>query len=86
MDSVSTPRISASMLDSHVGANVMVVGQVIQLRGETALLNAGGQISLLIDNNVHLVAGNGAQIIGKVNQDMSIKVWNAMDLGSNVGM
>ncbi|KAI0150305.1 replication factor A protein 3-domain-containing protein [Xylariaceae sp. FL1272] len=84
MDSVSTPRISASMLDSHVGANVMVVGQVIQLRGDTALLDAAGQISLLIDNNVHLVAGNGAQIIGKVNPDMSIKVWNAMDLGSNV--
>jgi replication factor A3 len=31
------------------------------------------------------MAGNGAQIIGRVNPDMSIKVYNALDLGSNVG-
>lgn len=32
------------------------------------------------------MVGNGAQIIGKVNPDLSIKVLNAVDLGSNVGM
>lgn len=31
------------------------------------------------------MAGNGAQIIGRVNPDMSVKVYNAVDLGSNVG-
>lgn len=32
------------------------------------------------------MVGNGAQIIGKVNPDLSIKVLNAIDLGNNVGM
>lgn len=32
------------------------------------------------------MAGNGAQIIGKVNPDMSIKVYNARDLGGDIGM
>lgn len=33
----------------------------------------------------HLSAGNGAQIIGKVNPDLSIKVLSSMDLGTEVG-
>lgn len=31
------------------------------------------------------MVGNGAQIIGKVNPDLTIKVLNAIDLGNNVG-
>lgn len=31
------------------------------------------------------MAGNGAQIIGKVNPDLSVKVYNALDLGDDVG-
>lgn len=34
----------------------------------------------------HLTPGNGVQIIGKVNSDLSIKVMSSLDLGSNVGM
>lgn len=34
----------------------------------------------------HLLVGNAAQLIGKVNPDLSIKVLTSMDLGSNVGM
>lgn len=33
----------------------------------------------------HLSAGNGVQIIGKVNPDLSIKVLSSMDLGTGVG-
>lgn len=32
------------------------------------------------------MAGNGAQVIGKVLDDLSVKVYNAKDLGSNIGM
>lgn len=32
------------------------------------------------------MVGNGAQVIGKVNPDLTVKVLNAIDLGSNVGM
>ncbi len=33
----------------------------------------------------HLSAGNGVQIIGKVNPDLSIKVLSSIDLGTGVG-
>ncbi|KAJ2978121.1 hypothetical protein NUW58_g7592 [Xylaria curta] len=84
MESVSTPRISADMLDSYVGQNVILVGKVMQLRGESALLDANGQVNALLNRESHLKAGNGAQIIGRVNPDLSVKVYNALDLGNNV--
>ncbi|KAI0439949.1 replication factor A protein 3-domain-containing protein [Xylaria telfairii] len=84
MESVSTPRISANMLPSYVGQNVIVVGKVLQLRGESALLEANGEVNAILNRESHLMAGNGAQIIGRVNPDLSVKVYNALDLGNNV--
>lgn len=45
MDSQSTPRATAPYLDSYVGRNVTIVGKVVQLRGEQAVVNADGNIS-----------------------------------------
>ncbi|KAI0546304.1 replication factor A protein 3 [Xylaria curta] len=84
MEAVSTPRINAPLLPSYVGQNVIVVGKVLQLRGESASLEANGEVNVLLNHECHLMAGNGAQIIGKVNPDLSIKVYNAKDLGNNV--
>ncbi|KAI0897785.1 replication factor A protein 3-domain-containing protein [Annulohypoxylon nitens] len=84
MESTSTPRISATLMDSYVGQNVIIVGKVVQLRGDTAFLEADGQIQANLNRDCHLMVGNGAQIIGKVNPDLSIKVLNAIDLGNNV--
>ncbi|KAI1390994.1 uncharacterized protein F4822DRAFT_426847 [Hypoxylon trugodes] len=83
MESTSTPRISAALMDSYVGQNVIIVGKVQQLRGDTAFLEADGQIQANLNRDCHLMVGNGAQIIGKVNPDLTIKVLNAMDLGNN---
>ncbi|KAI0381822.1 hypothetical protein F5Y04DRAFT_280470 [Hypomontagnella monticulosa] len=85
MESTSTPRISAALMDSYVGQNVIIVGKVLQLRGEVAFLEADGQVQANLNRDCHLMVGNGAQIIGKVNPDLSVKVLNAIDLGSNVG-
>ncbi|KAI0021903.1 replication factor A protein 3-domain-containing protein [Xylariomycetidae sp. FL0641] len=84
MESVSTPRISATMLQSYVSQNVIIVGKVVQLRGETAIVDADGQVTAHLNRECHLMSGNGAQIIGKVNPDLSIRVFNAMDLGDGV--
>jgi hypothetical protein len=45
MESTSTPRISGQLIDSYVGRNVMVVGKVTQLRGDTAIIDAEGQVT-----------------------------------------
>ncbi|KAI2621694.1 replication factor A protein 3-domain-containing protein [Hypoxylon sp. NC1633] len=84
MEPTSTPRISAALVDSFVGHNVMIVGKVVQLRGDTAFLEADGQVQANLNRDCHLMVGNGAQIIGKVNPDLTIKVLNAIDLGNNV--
>jgi len=49
MEAVSTPRISADMLDSYIGQNVIVVGKVVQLRGVSAILDANGQVNAILN-------------------------------------
>ncbi|WQF86507.1 Putative replication factor A protein [Colletotrichum destructivum] len=78
---MSTPRITAQYLDSYVGRNVMLVGKVLQLRGDSAVLDADGNVTAILNRDVHLTNGNAAQIIGKVNPDLSIKVLSSRDLG-----
>lgn len=45
MDNQSTPRATAPYLEHYVGRNVTVVGKVVQLRGEEAVIDADGSIS-----------------------------------------
>ncbi|KAK3297574.1 replication factor A protein 3 [Chaetomium fimeti] len=84
MESIATPRITCAYLNSYVGKNVIIVGKVIQLRGEEAILDADGNITAHLNREAHLLAGNAAQIIGKVNPDLSVKVLTSMDLGTDV--
>ena len=44
-ESVSTPRVSAENLGSHIGRNVIVVGQVVQLRGDVVVIEADGAVT-----------------------------------------
>ncbi|KLU92728.1 hypothetical protein MAPG_11630 [Magnaporthiopsis poae ATCC 64411] len=85
MDQVSTPRVNCGLLNAYVGRNVMVIGKV-QLRGDVALIDADGNITAALNRDSHLLVGNAAQLIGKVNPDLSIKVLTSTDLGSNVDM
>lgn len=45
MEATSTPRISSPYLDTYVGRNVMIVGKVVQLRGEQAVVDADGNVT-----------------------------------------
>ncbi|KAL0943752.1 replication factor a protein 3 [Colletotrichum truncatum] len=83
-EATSTPRITAQYLDNFVGRNVMLIGKVVQLRGDSAVVDADGNVTVILNRDVHLTNGNGAQIIGKVNPDLSIKVLTSKDLGSDV--
>jgi replication factor A3 len=44
--SESTPRITASYLDNFQGQAVRLVGRVTQLRGDHAVIDAGGQVTV----------------------------------------
>ncbi|KAK3373710.1 replication factor A protein 3 [Lasiosphaeria ovina] len=86
MEASSTARITCSYLDSYVGKNVIVVGKVVQIRGDEAVIDADGNITAHLNRECHLAAGNGVQIIGKVNPDLSVKVLSSLDLGTNVDL
>ncbi|KAH8772670.1 replication factor A protein 3 [Diaporthe sp. PMI_573] len=86
MESQPTPRITAPYLDSYRGRNVIVVGRVVQLRGEVAVIDADGNITAHLNREAHLSNGNAVQIIGKVNPDLSIRALNSLDLGAGVDL
>ncbi|KAK4203659.1 replication factor A protein 3 [Triangularia verruculosa] len=80
----STPRVTCAYLNSYVGKNVMIVGKVVQIRGEDAIIDADGNIPCKLNRDAHLSPGNGVQVIGKVNPDLSVKVLSSLDLGTGV--
>lgn len=46
MEATSNPRITCGYLNTYVGRNVIIVGKVIQLRGDEALIDADGNITV----------------------------------------
>jgi replication factor A3 len=48
-EQLSTPRITAAYLDNFVGKVVMLVGKVMQLRGEQATLDSEGAVTVLLN-------------------------------------
>ena len=45
----ATPRINASYLESFANRNVRLVGKVTQLRGDTATVDAGGPVTVILN-------------------------------------
>ena len=46
MDNISTPRVTCSYLNSYLGRNVLIVGKVMELRGDEAIVDADGSITV----------------------------------------
>lgn len=44
-EAIATPRINSSYLDSFTNQTVRMIGKVVQLRGEQAIIDAGGNIT-----------------------------------------
>ncbi|KAI4279325.1 MAG: hypothetical protein LQ337_000356 [Flavoplaca oasis] len=80
----ATPRINARYLESFTNTTVRILGRVNSLRGENATIDANGSVQLHLNRDAHLTLNNAVEIIGKVQPDLSIKVFQAMDFGSNV--
>ncbi|KAL9054443.1 MAG: hypothetical protein Q9162_004165 [Coniocarpon cinnabarinum] len=87
----ATPRINASYLESFANRNVRLVGKVKELRGDTATLDAGGLVTVILNRKLmyerqdcHLQVGRAFEIIGKVTNELSVKVMATTDLGDNI--
>jgi replication factor A3 len=49
MDHPQTPRILAPHLSNFQHRIVRILGKVVQLRGETAVIDAGGNVDLILN-------------------------------------
>ncbi|KUJ22009.1 replication factor A protein 3 [Mollisia scopiformis] len=81
---LSTPRITSQYLDTFISRTIRLIGKVTQLRGETATIDSEGNVTALLNRDAHLTVGNAVEVVGKVNQDLSVKVLRATDLGRDV--
>ncbi|MCJ1453927.1 hypothetical protein MMC28_004276 [Mycoblastus sanguinarius] len=84
MASEATPRINAKYLESFTNQTVRILGKVISLRGETATIEANGSINVHLNRDAHLQLNNAVEVVGKVQQDLSVKVYQATDFGGNI--
>lgn len=81
---ISTPRITSQHLDSFTNRTIRLLGRVTQLRGEVATVDSDGTVTAHLNRDAHLTVGNAVEIVGKVNQDLSVKVLKATDMGRDV--
>ncbi|KAF1918498.1 ssDNA binding protein-like protein Ssb3 [Ampelomyces quisqualis] len=84
MDHPQTPRILAPHLSNFQHRIVRVLGKVVQLRGEQAIVDAGGHIDVILTRDSHLAVNHAVELIGKVDQNLAIKVQAATDFGTNI--
>lgn len=49
MASEATPRISAKYLQAFTNQTVRILGKVVSLRGETAIVDANGPITIFLN-------------------------------------
>ncbi|KAF2643957.1 replication factor A protein 3 [Massarina eburnea CBS 473.64] len=84
MDHPQTPRILAPHLSSFQHKHVRILGKVLQLRGETAVLDAGGNVDMVLNRDCHLAVGHAVEVIGKVDGNLQLRVQAATDLGTSI--
>ncbi|KAK2629213.1 hypothetical protein QTJ16_000033 [Diplocarpon rosae] len=83
---ISTPRITSQYLDSFTNKTIRLIGKVTQLRGDSAIIDSDGNVTAYLNRDAHLTVGHAVEIVGKVNQDLSVKVLLAVDMGRELDM
>lgn len=85
MDHPQTPRILAPHLSQFQHRIVRILGKVVQLRGETAVIDAGGNVDIVLNRDSHLAVGHAVEVIGKVDGNLNVRVQASTDWGTSVG-
>ncbi|KAF2486273.1 replication factor A protein 3 [Neohortaea acidophila] len=76
-----TPRVTQPYLGHFTGKVVRILGKVSELQGDTASIDAGGNIALHLNREAHLTLNHAVEVIGKVQGDDSVRVMAATDFG-----
>lgn len=81
----TTPRILSPHLSTFAHRTVRLLGTVTSLHGEAATIDCGGEITLILNRDSHLIIGHAFEVLGKVNEDLSVKTLVSMDWGEGIG-
>ncbi|RVD80695.1 uncharacterized protein DFL_008589 [Arthrobotrys flagrans] len=80
-----TPRVNASYLSNFTTQTVRIAGKVIEIQGGSATIDAQGTVVIHLDGDTNIkTVGNVVEVIGRVNNDQSIKEFVSSDFGPNV--
>ncbi|BFZ64308.1 hypothetical protein YB2330_005451 [Saitoella coloradoensis] len=82
-----TPRVNASTRSEHVGSSIRIIGKVNSAGGGRAIIDAGGDVEISYHEAVTLITpGRFTEILGKVNQDLTVTCLTAIDFGEDLDM
>lgn len=84
MDHPQTPRILAPHLQSFQHKLVRIVGKVVQLRGEAAVIDAGGNIDLILNRVRGLYSRPSVEIRTCFVLSWAYTLELALELGKNL--
>ncbi|KAF9163515.1 hypothetical protein DFQ27_003030 [Actinomortierella ambigua] len=83
----TTPRVNSAMLANYKDKNVRFVGKIINHNGERAVMQAADKGQVHIHMNAESAYGTQfIEVIGKVNEDLSISEIASYNMGNEFDM
>lgn len=82
-----TPRVNSTLLGQYQGKTVRLIGKVLKLEGETAIVEASdqGQVTIKLNRDSNF-ADQYVEIIGRVTGDTSISELTSYNIGDEIDM
>ena len=77
----TTPRILSPHLSTFQHRTVRLMGIVISMSGQSAILDCGGEVTLILNRDSQFIVGHAVDVIGKVMEDLSVMVMVGDDWG-----
>ncbi|CEP08932.1 hypothetical protein [Parasitella parasitica] len=79
-----TPRINSSLREKYIGQTVRVIGKLVSLSGDTAVLESTDNGQILVHVNGESRWGTDyIEVIGQVEPDFTLKEFKTTNLGND---
>ncbi|KAK9450306.1 replication factor A protein 3 [Limtongia smithiae] len=86
MPADSTPRVNATHLHIYPNQTVRLVGKVMEINGDVAVLDAKGTVRVFVPSDNTMAIGHAFEVTGKVQPDLTIRMLDGTDFGTGLNM
>lgn len=81
-----TPRIDATLRQQFQDHSaIRIIGKCVKINGNDAVLDCNGEVEIKSSPDAAFEVGRYFEVVGKVQDDMSIQMLSATDFGTNIG-